>query len=373
MAENFTKNSNLSWQLSAYLQENWSKEFENLTDNLNNQIISLNATRLELPTADAFLNMLKQTFSYFKEWVGIGSLTDLMVLAFLGVWKFDVEYLKSIEKYGGTTGLKAGVDVAHKGYATQSQQLFEGQTPMFIITEPEMIKNVLMFPIVEQYGDILVKYLRREAEKGKFLNMKEVFGSYSMDVITSTAFGVNVDSLNNPKDPFVEKTKKLLNFDFFCSIIHVSSNTFVFALHSLANHPDIQKKLQEEFDMTLPNKSPPNYDKVMEMFYPIGSKIVRTCNKDVETDGMFVPKGSRVMKPVYALHHDPQNWFNKENKGNTDPYVCMPFGNGSRNCFGMRLALMSMTLALTKALQNFSFQPCKETQSPPNYDKVMEM
>ena len=36
-----------------------------------------------------------------------------------------------------------------------------------------------------------------------------------MDVITSTAFGVNVDSLNNPKDPFVEKTRNFLKTDFF--------------------------------------------------------------------------------------------------------------------------------------------------------------
>ncbi|KAI0603608.1 cytochrome P450 3A41-like, partial [Pyrenophora tritici-repentis] len=29
-----------------------------------------------------------------------------------------------------------------------------------------------MFPIIEQYGDILVKYLRQEAEKGKPVAMK---------------------------------------------------------------------------------------------------------------------------------------------------------------------------------------------------------
>ncbi|XP_038200907.1 cytochrome P450 3A11 [Arvicola amphibius] len=420
-----------------------------------------------------------------------------------GLWKFDAECHK---KYGKMWGL------------------FDGQTPVLAITDTEMIKNILvkecysvftnrrefgpvgimskaislskdeewkrtrallsptftsgklkeMFPIIEEYGDILIKYLRREAEKGKPLNMKEVFGAYSMDVITSAAFGVNVDSLNNPKDPFVEKTKKFIRIDFFDplfmsvalfpfltpmyerlnvsifpkdsiaffknfvermkenrlntkqkhrvdflqlmmnshnnskdkeshkalsdmemmaqSVVFIfagyetTSSTLAFTLYLLATHPDIQKKLQEEIDVALPNKAPPSYDKVMEMeyldmvlnetlrLYPIANRLERVCKQDVEMDGVFIPKGSIVMVPLYALHHDPQYWpepmafrperFSKENKGSIDPYVYMPFGNGPRNCIGMRFALMNMKLALTKVLQNFSFQSCKETQIP---------
>ncbi|KAB1263706.1 Cytochrome P450 3A29, partial [Camelus dromedarius] len=59
-----------------------------------------------------------------------------------------------------------------------------------------------MFPIIGQYGDVLVRNMRKEAEKGNPVTMKNIFGAYSMDVITSTAFGVNIDSLNNPQDPF---------------------------------------------------------------------------------------------------------------------------------------------------------------------------
>nr|CAA55887.1 unnamed protein product [Rattus norvegicus] len=419
------------------------------------------------------------------------------------VGRFDMECYK---KYGKIWGL------------------FDGQTPVFAIMDTEMIKNVLvkecfsvftnrrdfgpvgimgkavsvakdeewkryrallsptftsgrlkeMFPIIEQYGDILVKYLKQEAETGKPVTMKKVFGAYSMDVITSTSFGVNVDSLNNPKDPFVEKTKKLLRFDFFdplflsvvlfpfltpiyemlniCmfpkdsiaffqkfvhriketrldskhkhrvdflqlmlnahnnskdevshkalsdveiiaqSVIFIfagyetTSSTLSFVLYFLATHPDIQKKLQEEIDGALPSKAPPTYDIVMEMeyldmvlnetlrLYPIGNRLERVCKKDIELDGLFIPKGSVVTIPTYALHHDPQHWpkpeefhperFSKENKGSIDPYVYLPFGNGPRNCIGMRFALMNMKLALTKVLQNFSFQPCKETQIP---------
>lgn len=47
-----------------------------------------------------------------------------------------------------------------------------------------------------------------------FLSLLSIFGAYSMDVITSTSFGVNIDSLNNPQDPFVENVKQLLKFDF---------------------------------------------------------------------------------------------------------------------------------------------------------------
>ncbi|XP_042778566.1 cytochrome P450 3A12 isoform X1 [Panthera leo] len=143
-------------------------------------------------------------------------------------------------------------------------RFYDGRQPVLAITDPDMIKTVLvkecysvftnrrslgpvgfmksaislsedeqwkrirtvlsptftsgklkeMFPIVGQYGDVLVRNLRKEAEKGKPVTLKDILGAYSMDVITSTSFGVNIDSLNNPRDPFVENTKKLLKFSF---------------------------------------------------------------------------------------------------------------------------------------------------------------
>ncbi|CAJ0962149.1 unnamed protein product, partial [Ranitomeya imitator] len=44
-------------------------------------------------------------------------------------------------------------------------------------------------------------------------------GAYSMDVVTSSSFSVNIDSLNNPNDPFVTKTKKLLKLGLFSPVL----------------------------------------------------------------------------------------------------------------------------------------------------------
>nr|KAF6366496.1 hypothetical protein mPipKuh1_009903 [Pipistrellus kuhlii] len=330
-----------------------------------------------------------------------------------------------------------------------------------------------MFPIIGQYADGLVNNLKKEAEKGKPITLKDIFGAYSMDVITGTSFGVNIDSLNNPQDPFVENIKKLLKFNFLdpfilCitlfpflgpvfeafnitlfprsvteyfkksvkrmkesrlqdkqkhrvdllqlminsqnsketdshkalsdlelvaqSVIFIfagyetTSSALNFFMYLMAIHPDAQQKLQEEIEATFPNKATPTYDALAQMeyldmvvneslrLYPIASRLERVCKKDVEVNGVFIPKGTVVMVPNFILQRDPKYWsepeefrperFSKKNQDSINPYTYMPFGTGPRNCIGMRFALMNIKIAIVRVLQNFSFKPCKETQIP---------
>nr|KAF6440292.1 hypothetical protein HJG63_003600 [Rousettus aegyptiacus] len=169
-----------------------------------------------------------------------------------------------------------------------------------------------------------------------------------------------------------------------------TSSSLSFLMYILATHPDIQQKLQEEIDATFPNKAPPTYDALTQMAYldmvlneslrlfPIAGRIERMCKKDVEVNGVFIPKGTVVMVPSFALHRDSAYWpepeefrperFSKKNKGNINPYVYLPFGAGPRNCIGMRFAIISMKLAVIRVPQNFSFKSCKETQIPLEID-----
>ncbi|NWW77824.1 CP3A9 protein, partial [Climacteris rufus] len=336
-----------------------------------------------------------------------------------------------------------------------------------------------MFPIMKHYGEVLVKNVQQQVKKDSSLAVKDIFGSYSMDVVTSTSFGVNIDSMNNPKDPFVREMKKLVKFDFFDPVFILSfvfpfvtpilakmnislfpaagvdffmrsiskikqerekephkgrvdflqlliesqksdnhgndeanhsykaltdtevlaqafifilagyeptSNTLSFLAYELAVHPDVQQKLVEEIDTVLPNKAPLTYDAIMKLEYldmtvnetlrryPLGGRIERTCKRDVEINGVTIPKGTVVIIPPYIMHHNPEYWpnpeefrperFSKDNKESRDPYTFLPFGAGPRNCIGMRFALLTLKVAITSLLQHFTFQTCKETQIP---------
>uniref|UniRef100_A0A673ZYC7 unspecific monooxygenase n=1 Tax=Salmo trutta TaxID=8032 RepID=A0A673ZYC7_SALTR len=70
-----------------------------------------------------------------------------------------------------------------------------------------------MFGIMKQHSANLLNGMKKQADKDQAIEVKEFFGPYSMDVVTSTAFSVDIDSLNNPSDPFVSNVKKMIKFD----------------------------------------------------------------------------------------------------------------------------------------------------------------
>ncbi|XP_060912815.1 cytochrome P450 3A40-like [Labrus mixtus] len=71
-----------------------------------------------------------------------------------------------------------------------------------------------MYKIMTHHSSNLLKSLHKKVEADEVIEVKEVFGPYSMDVVTSTAFSVDIDSINRPSDPFVANIKKMVKFNF---------------------------------------------------------------------------------------------------------------------------------------------------------------
>lgn len=90
-----------------------------------------------------------------------------------------------------------------------------------------------MVPLINTATETLLRNLKSHAESGNSFNIHKCFGCFTMDVISSVAFGTQVDSQNNPDDPFVHHASKFFAFTFFKPIM-IFFMAFPFLLQPLA-------------------------------------------------------------------------------------------------------------------------------------------
>uniref|UniRef100_A0A671YJX6 Thromboxane-A synthase n=1 Tax=Sparus aurata TaxID=8175 RepID=A0A671YJX6_SPAAU len=76
-----------------------------------------------------------------------------------------------------------------------------------------------MVPLINTATDALMNNLNVYAESGEAFDIHKCFGCFTMDVIASVAFATQVDSQNNPDDPFVRHAQMFFSFSFFRPIM----------------------------------------------------------------------------------------------------------------------------------------------------------
>lgn len=163
------------------------------------------------------------------------------------------------------------------------------------------------------------------------------------------------------------------------------TSCLTFTLSLIVNHPECQDKLRQEIQEYVEKRGSLDYGIVSSLqyldavvneslrLYPPGTLgVVREAKIDYKFQDIIIPKGSTVCVPAYFIHRDPENWerpdefeperFLGDNKKKIDASIFQPFGEGPRNCIGMRLALYEVKYILAKLLINYRFEPGAKTE-----------
>jgi cytochrome P450 family 3 subfamily A len=67
---------------------------------------------------------------------------------------------------------------------------------------------------IEKCAECLISNLQQKADNDDIFDFRQYCGAYTMDVIASTAFSLQIDSHNDPNNQFVRMSNKLFNFSF---------------------------------------------------------------------------------------------------------------------------------------------------------------
>ncbi|XP_040355132.1 cytochrome P450 3A11 [Ixodes scapularis] len=222
--------------------------------------------------------------------------------------------------------------------------------------------------------DLLQLMLDSEAEEGADVNVHDLTVSYYEDRSKTTE-----SKESSRKRRFLTNLEVHANAVLFLIAgFETSSTALTFTTYLLAKHQDVQDRLRSEICAILKKDGKFNYDNVFSMqfldqviteslrFYPpVVGFVTRTCQHDYHYKDLKIPAGLSIVIPQYQLQHDPNLWsdpetfdperFSAENKGSFDPMAFQAFGNGPRNCVGMRFAQLEMKLTLAKMLAKYKF------------------
>ncbi|CAD1478376.1 unnamed protein product, partial [Heterotrigona itama] len=232
------------------------------------------------------------------------------------------------------------------------RQLMEDACKQFAPSLFKVIGKYLHSPVVENFFIGLVRDTMKYREQNNVTRP---------DVINMLMeLKKHPDKLGN-----IELTDTLLTaqaFAFFVAGFESSSSTMAHTLYELAQHQDVQDKLRQEIRHTYEkNGGTLTYADIKEMkyldkvfketlrMYPVLTMLTRQAEENYTLKGtkIIIPKGMRIWISVYGIQTDPDIYpepekfdperFEDDAVAGRHPMSFLSFGDGPRNCIGIRI------------------------------------
>uniref|UniRef100_T1GD08 Cytochrome P450 n=1 Tax=Megaselia scalaris TaxID=36166 RepID=T1GD08_MEGSC len=249
---------------------------------------------------------------------------------------------------------------------------------MFIMTFPRLARKLGIRVIPDDTHNFFMNVVKETVEYREKNNIqRNDFMNILMEMRKENESGMTIEEIASQ------------TFLFFIAGFDTSSTTMSFALFELAHNQEIQEKLRAEILETLENdggelqyestNNMPYLDQVIcETLrkYSVLSALTRMTQEDykVPNTKYVIEKGVMVMIPIDAIHYDEDIYpepnkfdpdrFTEENMKTRHPMTWLPFGDGPRNCIGLRFGKMQAKIGLISLLSKFKFSVCPETENP---------
>ncbi|XP_043592974.1 probable cytochrome P450 6a13 isoform X2 [Bombus pyrosoma] len=277
-----------------------------------------------------------------------------------------------------------------------------------------------MFYLLAECGEEFQKLIDASSETHRPFEIRELAAKFTIDVIGSCAFGIQINALTDEESEFHRAAKKLSKPSYTATLwrmLRTAMPKLYKFLGVQVIDPEVSKffknvvsqminereehgiKRHDFMDLLIELKNKGTLDEcgngqvcndeneeITEEIetlrkYPPASMLSRRCEHQYQIPGSKVelPVGMRVIIPIYGFHHDPDYYpdpatfdperFTEENKRTRHPYTYLPFGEGPRNCIGMRFALLQIKVGIISFLRKHRVETCERTITPIKFSR----
>ena len=193
--------------------------------------------------------------------------------------------------------------------------------------------------------------------------------------------------MNQPMNPHDENSCKIdrivikaIIIDMIMATYDTSAISIEWTISELLRHPRVMKLVQDELERVIGmNRMVEETDLanltylsmvIKESFrlHPVAPLLVpRESMEDIEINGYYIPKKSRVIINSWAIGRDSYVWSDNVEEFYPERFInsnidlkgrnfqLIPFGSGRRGCPGLQLGLTTVTYVLAQLLHCFDW------------------